>query len=80
MSGAGLGHYERAWPLDESGESVLVACGSAKNPYWWVLCPAAATLYTDEIEDGEGSCSIGIECDFPEIHTMARKTWERVSG
>lgn len=69
--------YKRAWPLDETGESVLVACGREKDPYWWVLCPATATLYLDEVTD---DCHDGIECDHDDVHRMAVKTWERVSG
>jgi hypothetical protein len=68
--------YERAWPLDESGTSVLVACGSIKDPYWWVLCPASATLYLGEVDEGCSDAS----CEFDDVHRMAVKTWERVGG
>lgn len=68
--------YDRAWPLDETGESVLVACGRIKDPYWWVLCPASATLHLDGVDEGCNDAS----CEHDDVHRMAVKTWERVSG
>ena len=74
-------HYQQAWiipseyPSKES-ESVLVAIGVERWRYWWVLCPAGATLYISIVEGGEGSCSEN--CDFPEIHEEAAELWEEV--
>ncbi len=72
--------YERAWIIpafqSEETESVLVACGSERHRYWWVLCPAGATVYIGTVEGGEGSCSE--DCDFPEIHDAAAELWEEV--
>lgn len=39
-------------------------------PYWWLLCPASATLYTD---DKYQDCSIGEECDWDDVHEAAYK-------
>lgn len=74
--------YERAWlvPSPDGGEpAVLVAAGREKDPYWWVLCPASATLYLDGVEGGAGSCSIGIECDFDELHDAASRLYKELT-
>ncbi len=49
--------------------------------YWWVLCPASATLITDApapdddptSPDDHGACSLGLECDFWELHALAHE-------
>ena len=72
--------YERAWPIpgEWEGEAVLVQMGQGTDGYWWVLCPATATLHTDDVEGGEDACSYGAECDFPEIHEAAVEVWKAV--
>ncbi len=70
--------HEQAWviPWTPEIEGVLVRCSSGPSVWWWVLCPAAATLHIDTVDGGEGSCSEG--CDFPEVHEAAAVLWEEV--
>ena len=49
---------------------VVVRCGPEKAQYYWVVCPAASTLVLSRAEVYDG-CSIGIECDWDEIHERA---------
>lgn len=68
--------YEQAWAVPGSdGGGVLVRVGGV-HPYWWVLCPASATLYPNAVEHG---CSLSPECDYPEIHHDAARLAAEVS-
>lgn len=66
--------------VEYDGEFALVVEYLAQHgPFWWVLCPAAATLcihVPDEDEDPTSpddhrSCSISPSCDFYELHALA---------
>jgi hypothetical protein len=68
--------HGESWRIPaESGTDygVLVKCGTQHHPYWWLLCPSAATLYLDH--DGEfdlRDCCNGWECDFlDDVHAKA---------
>lgn len=77
---AGVKLYERAWTVpdpDGGQDGVLVAAGREKDPYWWFLCPATATLYLgDDVGIG---CSIDPECDFEALHEAAHRTWKELA-
>lgn len=65
-----------AWQTqpDDKGEvAVVVQQGTRTHPYFWVLCPASATLHLGDRdpEDGPEACSIGLECDFDHLHNAA---------
>lgn len=65
--------YEKAWRVEASRDGeygVVVQCGSDRYPYWWLLCPAAATLYTEELPDMT-DCNLGMECDWDDVHKAA---------
>lgn len=77
--------YERAWKIPgPDGGGVLVQQGSEKDPYWWVLCPASATLYmsTESLiaEGRTGDCSIGASCEYEEVHRAAAEIAHALPG
>lgn len=86
------GRYDRAWKLTESAEgvsdSLLVECGPPRRPYWWVICPASATLILGShvadlptVEDDcEGQCSIGLDCDWWGVHAEANRLIRKRAG
>jgi hypothetical protein len=66
--------YARAWRTEAmpGGEyGIVVAEGKTDDPYYWVLCPAAATLYLSATDTDLTDCNIGASCDWEEIHKMA---------
>lgn len=58
MSGERITEHPRAWRIelpDQPGaDGVVVEVGSAGSPYWWVLCPASATLVMEPDDDPDG--------------------------
>lgn len=70
-SGAGEQARLGVWRFGDEGKgegATVVRCGPERFPYYWVLCPAAATLFTDE---AIADCSIGIDCDWDAVHERA---------
>lgn len=73
---------ERVWRRGEYALVVEMPAASRKYTYWWVLCPAAATLITEvpPLEDDptnpddHEACSISPECDFHELHVLAHES------
>jgi hypothetical protein len=66
--------HRDAWRIptrDGSDYGVLVRCGPAERPYWWVLCPATATLHLESNGGVDDGCSIDPECDWGEVHQAA---------
>ena len=67
--------WGRAWRVeDEHGNHGIVVQEDYELPYWWVLCPAAATLVLDpptEAEDLRGGNCSDRECLFDEVHVAA---------
>jgi hypothetical protein len=74
----------RAWRTEDiNGEhAVVVAMGREDDPYWYVLCPAAATLYIDvaAVRTYADDCSIGAECEWTEQHLAAAALIERLAA
>jgi len=71
--------YKRAWPIKADipgapGQAVLVECGKPSDPYWWVLCPAAATLLIN-LNYGAG-CS-DASCMWEDVHEEAERMLRR---
>lgn len=67
------GQHEHAWRVPSSVEGeygVLVACGPLAQPYWWLLCPATATLTFGDDDEGVGGCS-DASCVWDEVHRDA---------
>lgn len=68
--------HTAAWriPTEDGNDfGVLVRCGPADRPYWWLLCPATATLYLGPMFDLR-DCQIGDECEFlGDVHAEAHR-------
>lgn len=68
--------HQDAWriPAEVDGEyGVLVKCGPPEYPYWWLLCPATATLYLTERPGGGfdlRGCNDG-SCVWTDVHDRA---------
>lgn len=63
--------HEGAWRIpsaDGSDYGVLVRCGPPSSPYFWLLCPATATLYLDA-SDLNG-CN-DATCLWDDVHAKA---------
>lgn len=54
---------------DGTDFGVLVRCGPPEHPYWWLLCPATATLYIGPNFDLT-DCS-DVECLWGDVHDAA---------
>lgn len=69
--------YQAAWRVPSTTDAeeygVLVRAGTERHPYWWLLCPAGATLYLEAIETGPGACSLGADCDWEDVHAAAAR-------
>lgn len=74
-------HHD-AWHIpteDGSDYGVLVRCGPPEHPYWWLLCPATATLYLGPDPDLT-DCADGAACDFlDDVHARAHKLRRELS-
>jgi hypothetical protein len=68
--------HDASWRIPSEnypGEyGVLVRCGSPEHPYWWLLCPADATLYMSDTPDLRG-CHMGPSCDHDDVHEAAQQ-------
>lgn len=84
MSGSGIGPYRKpvqftdAWviPNPDGGETgVLLRLGKPESPFFYVICPAASTLFPDAPSGDDWiDCYIGNECDFLDtVHTEAAR-------
>lgn len=71
------GRHEDAWRFptaDGTDYGVLVRCGPADRPYWWLLCPAAATLYLPDHRTGKvelRECNDASCLFVDDVHTAA---------
>lgn len=72
-------HYEQfreAWVVrnPEDGETgVLLRFGQKGRRHWYLICPATATLYFEEVPIFD-DCQIGMECDFLDtVHAEATR-------
>lgn len=74
--------YDRAWRIPSRNypgeEGVLVQCGPPERPYWWLLCPADATLYMGPNFDLR-HCHMGDSCDHDDVHADAHKLRRKVA-
>ena len=71
-----MNNHPNAWRIPSRnypGEyGVLVQCGPPNRPYWWLLCPADATLYIGNDPDLRG-CHMGPSCDHDDVHEDAHR-------
>lgn len=77
--------HEEAWRIpteDGTDYGVLVRCGPTNHPYWWLLCPATATLYLKKDSGFDlRDCRDGEECNFiDDVHLAAHRFVWRFEG
>ncbi len=92
MSRAKVTPYPKAWRIELPDEEGAVGVVVEEGSFWWVLCPATATLVLDPDDpkdghdDGRGGysnpfCADGDACDWLKWHrAAARHIAQRVAN